>query len=33
MQGSEIGREAEEVVKSGGEFATARLSCGMSNSG
>lgn len=28
MQGSEIGREAEEVVKSGGEFATARLSWG-----
>ena len=33
MQGSEIGREAEEIVKSGGEFATARPSWGLFNSG
>jgi hypothetical protein len=28
MQGSEIGREAEEIVKSGGEFAIPALGCG-----
>lgn len=28
MQGSEIGREAEEIVKSGGEFTIAALGWG-----